>query len=180
VRPPPGSGDRRGARVAAVTPGPDRRGSRFTGDAVDLPVILIVALAAANTSVEAFIARLARGSIWQDQAIRSADRQIVIQAHLAPEGLRAVVQIGEAIWYHHPLDTIHAYGITAADAGKAAGNVGLSSILRHPLLDHLKMDARTIVSLNNRNPDLGVSIALDVPRVRYAFPHDSSKSADAS
>lgn len=169
---PPRGRHRRGARVAAVTQGPCRIRSRYERDSVDLPVILVAALSATGTTVEAFLVRLAKGPIWQDQAIRSSDGDIVIQAYLAPDGLRAVVQIGKDSWYHHPLDTIHAYGSPPSAKAMMVRYVPLAAVLRHPLLDPLQIIARSVVALNSDKPDLGFAITLDVPRIAYALPYD--------
>lgn len=130
---------------------------------VDMPVVLLAALDAAGTSVDVFLARLARGSIWQDQAIRSADGSIVIQASLAQDELRAVVQIGRTTWYHHPSDTIHAWGVMLPATIMATRDVPLRMILRHPLLDPLPVRVRAVRDLNTARPSLGVSIHLAVP-----------------
>ena len=87
------SDDCREREVAAVMNGPDRRDPPYVGKVVELPIIFVAALSAAGTTVEAFIARLTNRSIRQDDAILCADRKIVIQAYLAHNGLRSVVQI---------------------------------------------------------------------------------------
>lgn len=155
--------DRRDFTVAAVTPGPDETEPRFTGSIIELPIILAAALAAAKTSLEAFISLLSKGSIWQDGAIRSVDRTVVIQAYLAPDGLRAVVQIGESAWYHHPLDTLHLFGVMLPATTMSVRDVPLISVLHHPLLDPLQIGVRAIRELNTIRPDLGVSMRLVVP-----------------
>lgn len=138
---------------------------------LDMPVVLLAALDATGTSVDAFLARLQRGSIWQDQAIRSADGSIVIQASLAHDELRAVVQIGKATWYHHPSDTIHAWGVVLPATTMAIRDVPLKAILRHPLLDPLDVRVRAIRNLNTTRPDLGVGIRLNVPIFRVEPEH---------
>ncbi len=155
--------DRRDFTVAAVTPGPDESEPRFTGSIIELPIILAAALAAAEMSIEAFTLRLSKGSIWRDGAITSADRTVVIQAYLAPDGLRAVVQIGESAWYHHPLDTLHLFGAMLPAATMAVRNVPLATVLHHPLLDPLQIGVRSIRELNAIRPGLGISIRLEVP-----------------
>lgn len=138
---------------------------------VDMPVVLLAALDAAGTSVDAFLARLARGSIWQDQAIRSADGSIVIQASLAHDELRAVVQLGKATWYHHPSDTIHAWGVLLPATIMATQDVPLTAILQHPLLDPLTVRVRALRDLNATRPGLGVSIRLSVPAMTTSLAH---------
>lgn len=166
--------DRRDASVAAVTQGPDTaRGLRFTGHHLDLPILLVAAVEATDTTVEAFIARLRREAIWQDQSLRSADRDIDIQAYLAPEGLRCVIRIGRTIWYHHPLETIHIYGNSLPGIG--AGEVfPLTRILRHDLLDTLQIVVRNVAQLNTRQPELGTCLWVDMPQLRFAKAHDPS------
>lgn len=161
----PPSNDRRDFTVAAITPGPDEGEPHFTGSTIELPIILVAALAAAETSLAAFISRLSKGSIWQDGAIRSADRTVVIQAYLAPDGLRGVVQIGKSAWYHHPLDTLHLFGVMLPAATMVVRDVPLTSVLRHPLLDPLQIGVSTIRELNTARPDLGVSMRLVVPTI---------------
>ena len=166
----PHADDRRDATVAAVNCGADGQASRFTATWLELPIVLVAALAAAATSVDGFIARLSKGSIWQEDAVRSADRTIVIQASLAHDGLRAVVQIGKSCWYHHPSDTIHAWGVVLPATTLAIQDVPLTVILRHPLLDLLPIRARALQDLNSARRDLGICVTLDVPRTRYRKP----------
>lgn len=134
---------------------------------VDMPVVLLAALDATGTPVDAFLARLARGSIWQDQAIRSADGSIVIQASLAHDELRAVVQIGRLAWYHHPDDYLDVFG---ADMPDVEGACPATRIIGHDLLDQLPVRVTSVGLLQPRKPDLGVRLRLDVPRITFAAP----------
>lgn len=157
--------------AAAVTPGPsDMGGSQFPGRHIDLPVILVQALSAAGTGVDQFLDRLVKGAIWQDDAIRAADGGIVIQAHLAREGLRCVVQIGSQCWYHHPLDTLHLYGAAWPATVMALRDLPLAAIMRHPVLDDSGVQLLKIGQLNHFAPDLGVCIHLDVPVTTVMLP----------
>lgn len=134
---------------------------------LDMPVVLLAALDAAGISVDAFLARLTRGSIWQDQAIRSADGSIVIQAYSAPDNLRCVVQIGQLAWYHHPGDYLDVFG---ADMPDVKGGEPPSRIIGHDLLDQLPVRVMSAGLLRPRKPDFGVRFRLDVPRIRFATP----------
>ncbi|MES3057402.1 MULTISPECIES: hypothetical protein [unclassified Sphingomonas] len=159
-------GDRRDRPVAAVTPGPDRRPvRRFEEDRIELPIILVAALEETGTGVDRFLERLQRESIWQAESIRSADGEIDIQAHLAPEGLRCVVRIGKDKWYHHPLDALHAFGLEmpATDDG------GLAILELDPLLNALPLKIRYMRTLNDAKPGLGTCLYLIVPRISFAL-----------
>lgn len=162
--------DRRDAPVAAVTPGPVS-GSRFPSASghVELPAVLVRALEATGTSIERFLDRLRQGSIWQDEAIRSADREIEIQAYLPADGLRCVVRIGRSIYYHHPLRTFHVYGmlLPAIDVGDG---ISLGSILPHALLDTIPIVATGITSLNSHKADIGVCIRVTMPSTNVEIP----------
>ena len=172
----PHADDRRDATVAAVNCGADGQASRFTDTWLELPIVLVAALAATATSVDGFIARLSKGSIWQEDAIRSADRTIVIQASLAHDGFRAVVQIGKSCWYYHPSDTIHAWGVVLPATIMAIRDVPLKAILRHPLLDPLPVRVRAIRDLNAAQPSLGVSIRVRMPVATYKIPASRSST----
>ncbi len=65
----------------------------YQGDFIDLPVVLVAALAAVDLSIPAFLNRLRLGSIWQDQKLCSPDRRIAIQAHMPPDGLRCIIRL---------------------------------------------------------------------------------------
>jgi hypothetical protein len=172
--------DRRNASVAAVTQGPDTdRRLRFTGDHLDLPILLAAAVEAADTTVEAFIARLRREAIWQDQSLRSADRKIDIQAYLAPEGLRCVIRVAENIWYHHPLETLHVWLMHLPTVERSA-TVPLTRLVRHDLTDPLPIVVRSLTYLNARKPELGTCLRLDMPRVSVALTNGPSASTDGS
>ncbi|MEK9212240.1 hypothetical protein [Sphingomonas sp. 2378] len=168
--------DRRDATVAAVHRGPDGQTSRFSDTELELPIILVAALAAAGISVDGFITRLSKGSIWQDDAIRSADRTLVIQAYLACDGFRAIVQIGKSCWYHYPSDTIHTWGVMLPATVMAFRDVPLTAILRHPLLDPLPVGVRAIRDLNAAQPALGVSIRVRSPVATYKIPASRSST----
>ncbi len=175
----PPSNDRRDFTVAAVTPGSVDRETRSGGGTVEVPIILLAALAAADTSVETFIERLTTGSIWQDGAIRSTDRTIAIEASLFHDGLRAVVQIGKTTWYHHPADVIHAWGVVLPATVMALRDVPLATILRHPLLDPLPVHVRALRDLNAKRPDLGPSIHLAVPTIGVSGSLDKHRPGPA-
>lgn len=163
--------DRRDTAVAAVTPGPASSPHVPTGgDRVDLPAVLVVALEAAGTSIADFLHRLGRGSIWQDEAIRSVDREIEIQAYLPPEGLRCMIRIGRSIYYHHPLRTFHVHGmlLPAVDVGDG---VPLNCILPHRLLDTIPIRVTRIRHLNSITSDLGICIHVSMPTVSIVLPH---------
>lgn len=162
--------DRRNASVAAVTQGPDTdRLLRFTGDHLDLPILLVAAVEATDTTIESFIARLRREAIWQDQSLRSADRDMDIQAYLAPEGLRCVVRFGRTIWYHHPLETLHIYGLPLPP-DLADSDVPLASIVKHPLLDSVPIMVTGMRDLNAKKQDLGICMNVAMPQVRVPSP----------
>jgi hypothetical protein len=166
--------DRRDPSVAAVTRGPDPdHPLHFTGDHLDLPVVLVAALEATDTTVEVFAARLLHGAIWQDQSLRSPDRRIDIQAYLPPEGLRCVIRLERNIWYHHPLETLHVYGTPLPTIGQDEA-LPLACVLRHDLLDTLPIMVRAVTHLNARRPELGTCIRVEMPRRSIALWHSPS------
>ena len=163
--------NRRDAPVAAVTPGPASGAHVPSADGhVDVPAVLVTALEATGTSMEEFFNRLRRGSIWQDEAIRSADREIEIQAYLPPEGLRCVIRIGRSIYYHHPLRTFHVFGMLLPTIDINDG-VPLACILPHDLLDTIPITATRITNLNAIRPDLGICIRVAMPAIEVPQPY---------
>ena len=170
--------DGRATVVAAVTRGPERDAShRFTGDNLDLPILLVAALEATGITLDAFIARLRHGAIWQDQSLRSADRRVDIQAYLPPEGLRCVIRVAENIWYHHPLETLHVWSMPLPLIGKGEA-VPLARVLQHDLLDPLPITVRAVTHLNARKPELGTCIRVQMPRVRMGLTSIPSDTTD--
>lgn len=165
------TGDRRDASVAAVTPGP-AFGPQVPspGDRVELPAVLVGALEATGTSIEGFLDRLRLGSIWQDEAIRSANLEIEIQAYFPPEGLRCVIRIGRSIYYHHPLRTFHALGMLLPTIDVGDG-VPLACILPHEMLDTIPIRATRVTPLNAIRPDLGICIRVAMPMIEVPQPH---------
>lgn len=160
-RPPDdGAGD-----IVPMTPGPGPLPRpAFEGDRLELPLVILAALEATDTRVHDFLARLARGSIWQDQSIRSAGGEIDIQAYLAPEGLRCVIRLGAGIWYHHPLETLHVWGMQLPHIDRDAA-IPLACILPHGLLDTLPVMVLAATNLNARRPGLGTCLRIDMPRL---------------
>ncbi len=165
--------DRRSAirGAAAVTPGPDCRDRpRYAGSHLELPVILVEALAASGTSADDFLRRLVGGSIWQDEAIHSPGGDVEIQAHLGREGLRCVVRLGSHCWYHHPAKALHVFGMELPATAMTLREVPLASIVAHDLLDPLDIRAVALRELNPSKPDLGICIYLDMPIVCLTLP----------
>lgn len=156
-----------GARdIVPMTPGPDSlAGPALEGDRLEIPLVILSALEATDTRVHDFLTRLAGGPIWQDQSVRSAGGEIDIQAYLAPEGLRCVVRLGDGIWYHHPLETLHVWGMPLPHIDRDVA-VPLACILSHDLLDTLPIMALAVTYLNARNPELGTCIRVDMPQFR--------------
>lgn len=161
--------DRRDAGLAAVTPGPASGfHSPSASGHVELPAVLVRALEAAGISVEAFLDRLARGAIWQDQAIRSADREIEIQAYLPPEGLRCLIRIGRSIYYHHPLRTFDVDRMRMPEIDVGDG-IPLACILPHEMLDTIPIVVTRLTPLNAERPDIGICISVTMPTIE--LPH---------
>ncbi|GAA0671723.1 hypothetical protein FHT00_001848 [Sphingomonas insulae] len=164
--------------MVPLTPGPDPLPRHaFDGDRLELPIVILSALEAADTRLRAFLVRLASGAIWQDQSIRSADRELEIQAYLAPEGLRCVIRLAQGLWYHHPLETLHAWGMPLP-AMRRGDAVPLASVLRHELLDTLPIMVLAVTHLNDRIPDLGTCIRVQMPRLRVASWRSWSSTSD--
>jgi hypothetical protein len=164
--------DRRDAPVAAVTPGPaTNHRIRFGGDRLELPAIVVAALDAAGTGIHHFLNRLQQGSIWQDSSIRSEDGEIDIQAYLAREGLRCVIRIGRGMWYHHPLGTLHSFGMRPPEIG-VGENVPLICILQHELLDAIPITVTGWALLNSSKPQLGVCVHVTMPTISVDLKRD--------
>lgn len=158
--------------MVPLTPGPGSfSGQAFEGDRIELPVVIVSALGATGTRVGDFLARLAEGPIWQDQSIRSTDREVDIQAHLAPEGLRCVIRIGRNAFYHHPSGTLHVFGLQRPKVSIGDG-VPLQSILSVQLLDTIPIMVIGIMPQNRIRPDIGISLQVTMPRIQVDIPAD--------
>ncbi|MBJ6122522.1 hypothetical protein JAO74_12045 [Sphingomonas sp. BT553] len=158
--------------MVPLTPGPSSlSGQAFEGDRLDMPVVIVSALGATGTRVEDFLARLAEGPIWQDKSIRSTDREVDIQAYLAPEGLRCVIRLARNAFYHHPLGTLHVYGLRRPKISIGDG-VPLHSILPDDLLDTIPIMVIGITPLNIIRPDIGISLRVTMPRIQVDVPAD--------
>lgn len=174
---PPHSGPR---GIVPLTPGPDPlAGQVFKGDRLDLPIVILSALEAADTRVYPFLARLASGAVWQDQSIRSADGGIDIQAYLAPDGLRCVVRLAPGVWYHHPLETLHLWGASLPTISRGQ-LVPLASVLRHELLDNLPITVSAATHLNAGRPELGTCLRVDMPVLTVTLPRNPSSYPDGN
>lgn len=151
--------------IVPLTPGPaPPPGQAFESDRLEVPIVILSALEATGTRVHSFLARLADGPIWQDQSIRSADREIDVQAYLAAEGLRCVIRVGEGIWYHHPLEALHVWGMPLPQIRKG-DPVPLTSVVRNVLLDNLPIMACAATHLNAGRPEFGTCIRVEMPRL---------------
>ncbi|MBJ6121951.1 hypothetical protein [Sphingomonas mollis] len=140
------------------------RGQAFEGDTLELPILIPAALEATGTRVRAFLERLTRGSIWQDQSIRSMDGGVDIQAYLAPEGLRCLIRLGAGVRYQHPGETLDVLGMPLPHIDRDMA-VPLVHILPHRLLDGLPILACAATHLNAGRPEVGTSIRVDMPRL---------------
>jgi len=132
---------------------------------IDIPIVVLAALDAARTPVEAFLARLKRGSIWQDQAIRSSDGHVSIEAHLWRDGLRCAIRIGSA-WYHHPASVLQLWHVRLPATVLALRDVPASALLADPLFSDERIRVRSLDWLNRSDPDMGVVLRLQMPSER--------------
>ncbi|WP_010219542.1 hypothetical protein [Sphingomonas sp. PAMC 26621] len=144
----------------------------YQGRAIDLPVVLIAALAAVDVSIPAFLMRIQVGSIWQDEALRSPDRRIAIQAHLPPDGLRCVIRLAPQTFYHFPADRINAHAATLPSTAMALVNVPIRQILAHDLLLDDGIMVRRIDVLDSVTPAMGLCLQLEMPHVSVMMPQD--------
>lgn len=156
--------------IVPLTPGPSPLpGQTFEGNRLDIPIVILAALEATGIRVHTFLARLALGAIWQDQSIRSKDGEIDIQAYLAHDGLRCVIRLGAGVWYHHPLETLHVWGMPLSHIDQDE-TVPLESILPHALLDTLPIMVIGITPLNTIRPDIGISLRVSMPEIPVDLP----------
>lgn len=129
---------------------------------LELPLLLVRALEELRLTPSAFAERLIEGSVWQDQAIRSTDGRVSIEAHLWRDGLRCAVRIGDA-WFHHPAGVLHLWHIQLPATVLALRSVPASVILADPLFDDERIQARSLDWLNASDPDMGVGMRLLMP-----------------
>lgn len=142
----------------------------YHGRAIDLPVVLIAALAAVDVSVPAFLKRIQVGSIWQDQALQSPDRRIAIQAHLSPDGLRCVIRLAPQTFYHFPANRINAHAATLPSTAMTLINVPIRQIIAHDLLLDDGIMVRRIDALDSVTPAIGICLQLEMPNVSVMMP----------
>jgi hypothetical protein len=166
--------------IVPLTPGPDPiANGTFDEDRLELPVVIVAALEATGTRVQDFIARLVEGPIWQDQSIRSADREVDIQAYLAPEGLRCVIRISEGVWYHHALGTLHVWGMPLPPV-RTGKPIPLTDVLRHDMLDALPIMVRAATHLNARKPELGTCLRVEMPALNVTLTRNPSSDTEGN
>jgi hypothetical protein len=144
----------------------------YPGSFIDLPVVLVAALAAVDVSIPTFLKRLKLGSIWQDQSLRSPDRRIAIQAHLPPDGLRCVIRLAPQTFYHFPANRINVYGATLPSTTMTLVNVPIKHIIAHDLLLDDGIMVRRIDVLDCFAPAFGICLQLQMPHISGVMPWD--------
>lgn len=129
---------------------------------LQLPLLLVRVLEELHLTPASLAERLIEGSVWQDDAIRSPDGRISIEAHLWHDGLRCGVRIGSA-WYYHPADVLHLWHVRLPATVLTLQNVPASVILADPLFDDERIQVRSLDWLNASDPDMGVGMRLQMP-----------------
>ena len=147
-----------------------RRGTRYENDRLEIPVILLAAITECDISLRVFIERLLRGPLWQDDAIRSPDRRVVVQAHLAADGLRCVIQIGDEAFYHHPVDVLHVYHAVLPATAMALRDVDAEELIDEPLIRIAGTLVRRIRPLNVDDQGMGIALLLSMPAITLWLP----------
>lgn len=129
---------------------------------LELPLLLVRVLEELHLTPSSFAKCLIEGSVWQDQAIRSTDGCVSIEAHLWLDGLRCAVRIGSA-WFHHPAGLLHLWHVQLPATVLALRDVPAAAILADPLFDDERIHVRSLDWLNASDPDMGVSLRLQMP-----------------
>ncbi|MHC9419172.1 hypothetical protein ACYZX9_11325 [Sphingomonas citri] len=143
---------------------------RFEGDRLDLPVILLAALVKCGVPLNQFVEHVRDRPYWQGEAIRSSDRRIVIQAHLARDGLRCVIQIGYAAYFHYPRCDLHLWHILLPATVMALCDVDAGAVFDEPFLRISGTRIRRLRNLNGNDPDMGIGATLEMPTIRLWLP----------
>lgn len=161
--------DRRDATVAAVTRVPASQDRvRPVPDTIRLPVILLAALVDCRVPLATFVERIRGRSLWQDDAIRSVDRRVMIQASLGADGLRCVIQIGEKAFYHCSTSVVHLFDIVLPATVMAVTDLD-ASILGDPLFSAPGMIVRRMKPLDCLKPEMGTAMLLHMPTVTVSL-----------
>ena len=166
----PHADDRRDATVAAVTRVPASQNHlRSVPHTVRLPIILLAALVECRLPLATFVERILKRSLWQDDAIRSVNRHVVIQASLGADGLRGVVQIGEKAFYHCSASVLHLFDTVLPATVMAVTDLD-ASILGDPLFAVPGMIIRRMKPLDRLKPEMGTAILLHMPTITVWLP----------
>lgn len=143
---------------------------RFEGDRLDLPVILLAALVECGVPLYQFVEHVRDRPYWQGEAIRSPDRRIVIQAHLARDRLRCVIQIGYGAYFHYPRCDLHLWHILLPATEMALRDVDACHVFDEPLLRVPGTRVRHLSDLKRDDPGMGVSAKLGMPKIMLWLP----------
>jgi hypothetical protein len=166
----PPSNDRRDATVAAVTRvSASQNRLRPVLDTIQLPVILLAALVECGVPLATFVERILGRSLWQDDAIRSVDRRVVIQASLAADGLRCVIQIGEMAFYHCSASVLHLFDKVLPATVMAVTDLD-ASILGDPLFAAPGIIVRRMKPLDRMKLGMGTAMLLHMPTITVWLP----------
>ena len=164
--------DRRDAIVAAVTRVPTSQNRlRPALDTIQLPVILLAALVECEVPLAKFVERILKQSLWQDDAIRSVDRRVVIQASLAADGLRCVIQMGEKAFYHCSTSVLNLVDVVLPATVMSVSNLDAFLILGHPLFQGKDIIIRGMKPLDCVAPAMGAAMLLHMPTITVWLPH---------
>lgn len=169
---PPHVDDRRDATVAAVTRVPASQDRlRPVPDTIRLPVILLAALVECRVPLATFVERIRGRPLWQDDAIRSVDRRVVIQASLAADDLRCVIQIGEKTFYDCATSVLNLFDVVLPATIMAVSALDAFSFLGHPLFQDQDIIIRRMKPLDRVAPAMGTAMLLHMPTITVWLPH---------
>lgn len=151
----------------------DNRRVAYSADSIELPIVLLAALGECEVTIRDFIGRIQRGSVWQDQAIRSADRRIVIQACLHRSSLRCMVQVGDDAFYHTDTGVLDLHDVFLPATVMALADLDASAVVDDPLFRLPGVRIRRMMPFGCRDTDIGVALLLAVPTIKVFCPHVS-------
>lgn len=134
-----------------------------------MPVILLAALVECKVTLNTFVERILKQSLWQDDAIRSVDRRLVIHASLGADGLRGVVQIGAKAFYHCSASVLHLFDTVLPATVMAVTDLN-ASVLGDPLFAVSGMIVRRMKPLDCLKPEMGTAMLLHMPTITVWLP----------
>lgn len=147
--------------MSSQTPNDCNKSSPEASETIELPLILMAALAELRQPLPDFLNALVYKPFFRK--IRQQPYRLEVDATLSNTGLGAFIWLGPQVRYYWPANAVVVFGAKLPSKQMMVSGVPLSAILWHPLFADDRVVIRKVEPFNRRPSKNGVRFLLDAP-----------------